>query len=633
MSSTSVPAVRLALAAALLGAHAAPARAQLPADSIPLADLGAFAAPAAAWRVAGDVLVDRARDLEATVAPGTGILVSPAGAGRRGDLRTTWEHGDLELSMEVLLPKGGDAGVYLQGRYAVQLTDGWRARRPTFADMGGVRDGAAGVAPRVNAARAPGLWQTLSLLFHAPRFDAAGRKVADARFVRVTLNGAVIHENLRVGAPTAGAPLADERAAGPLVLRGERGPVAFRNVRYKRFAGEPVRLSALRYRAYQGELDVLTAAAAGSAGAPARSGPAEGITSALAGAQDRWALAYEGTLRVPTAGAYRFELLFDWVDDDPGFVGSSVGGGQLTIGGREVLRHPGIQPTAAAVVTLAAGEHPFALTYYKVRPWTNRTEAKLFVEGPGVERQALHASRAPELMGAIVAAPEETPLVLRSFFRLSDADKRTHAASVGDPAGVHYAVDLARGALLAAWRGPFAEATEMWHDRGNDQVIRPLGSVLPLSGAPTLAVLAAEGAPWPDSVAAGGLAPQGYALDRDGRPAFRYRLGTLDVEDRLRPADDSASLRRELRVRGADGTAGLHARLAEGRAIRRLRDGAYLVEGAQPHYVTVERGAAEPVVRATAAEPVVRATARGQELLVPVRLRGGEAGVTYTLTW
>ena len=77
-------------------------------------------------------------------------------------------------------------------------------------------------------------------------------------------------------------------------------------------------------------------------------------------------------------------------------------------------------------------------------------------------------------------------------------------------------------------------------------------------------------------------------------------------------------------MRGADGTAGLHARLAEGRAVRRLRDGSWLVEGAQPYYVAVERGAAEPVVRATA---------RGQELLVPLRLRGGEAGVTYTLTW
>ena len=615
---------RALLVVALVVGHATRSAAQLPADSLPLADLGAFAAPPGGWRIAGDVVVDRARDLEATVAPGAGTLVSPAGAGRRADLRTTWEHGDLELSMEVLLPKGGDAGVFLQGRYGVQLTDGWRTRRPTFADMGGVRDGAAGAAPRVNAARAPGLWQTLSILFHAPRFDAAGRKVADARFVRVTLNGAVIHENLRVAAPTAGAPLADERAAGPLVLRGARGPVAFRDVRYKRFAGEPVRLSGLRYRAWQGDPEALAAAVTRGAAAPAHGGPAEGITSALAGTPDRWALAYDGTVRVPAAGAYRFELLLDWIDGDPHFSGVVLGGGRLTVGGREVLVHDGIRPTAAGLVTLAAGEHPFALTYSKVRPWTNRTEAKLFVEGPGVERQALHASRAPEMLGAIVAAPDETPLVLRGFFRLSDADKRTHAAAVGDPVGVHYGVDLARGALLAAWRGPFAEATEMWHDRGNEQVIRPLGSVLPLSGAPTLAVLAGDAAPWPDGAAAGGPALRGYALDRDGRPAFRYRLGALDVEDRLRPADDSASLRRELRVRGADGTAGLHARLAEGRAIRRLRDGSWLVEGAQPYYVAVERGGAEPIVRATA---------RGQELLVPVRLRGGEAGVTYTLTW
>src|SRR5687767_10708720 len=112
MPRTRLSPARLALAATLLGAHATPGRAQLPADSLSLADLRAFAAPPAGWRVAGDVLVDRARDLDATVPPGTGTLVSPAGAGRRSDLRTAWEHGDLELEMEVLLPKGGDAGVF-----------------------------------------------------------------------------------------------------------------------------------------------------------------------------------------------------------------------------------------------------------------------------------------------------------------------------------------------------------------------------------------------------------------------------------------------------------------------------------------------------------------------------------------
>ncbi len=615
-----MPRPLLALACALVPATLA--HAQLPADSIPLADLRAFASPGAEWRVAGDVLAERGRDLDATTSPGTGTLVSPAGA-RRSELRTAWEHGDLELALEVLLPKGGEGALYLQGRYAVQLADSWRAHRPTLADMGSVRAGAGGVVPRVNAARAPGLWQTLTILFRAPRFDAAGRKVADARLVRATLNGAVVHENLRLTAPAAGAPLADERAAGPLVLRSERGPVAFRNVRYKRFGGESVHLAGLRYRAWQGAFESLAAATAGT---PARSGPAEGISSELAGAQDKWALAFDGTLRVPTAGAYRFELAFDWVGDDPGFKGSVVGGGRLAIDGREVLVHEGRLASAAATVTLSAGEHPVSLAYYKMRPWTDLTEARLFVEGPGIERQPLHLARAPELVGAITAAPDDAPLVLRSFFRLSDEDKRTHAVSVGDPAGVHYSVDVERGsALLAVWRGPFAEATDMWQDRGNDQALHPLGSVLSFAGAPTLAVLAGDAAPWPDSLGAGaGLVPRGYALDRDGRPAFLYRLGSVDVEDRLRPADDSASLRRELRVRGADATAGLYARLAAGRAIRRLRDGAYVVDDAQHYYVVPEAGGAEPVVRTTA---------RGQELLVPVRPRGGEARVAYTLTW
>ena len=86
-------------------------------------------------------------------------------------------------------------------------------------------------APRVNAALAPGKWQKFVIDFRAPKFDASGKKTANARFVRVTLNGKVIHENVEMGKPTPGGVSGKESATGPIMFQGNHGPVAFRSIK------------------------------------------------------------------------------------------------------------------------------------------------------------------------------------------------------------------------------------------------------------------------------------------------------------------------------------------------------------------------------------------------------------------
>ena len=66
-----------------------------------------------------------------------------------------------------------------------------------------------------------------------PAFDAAGKKTANAKFDRVELNGMVIHENQEVAYPTGHAWHNKEHDKGPLLLQGDHGPVAFRNLRIK----------------------------------------------------------------------------------------------------------------------------------------------------------------------------------------------------------------------------------------------------------------------------------------------------------------------------------------------------------------------------------------------------------------
>lgn len=619
------------LAAALLataggaGALRAQQGAALPPDSIPLHDLSAFAAPTEGWRVVGSVSADRSRDHRMETDAGTGILANLSRPGEGVDLRTAWEHGDIDLELEFMMPRASNSGIYFQGRYELQLLDSWGVENPTYGDVGGIyqrwdeargegREGFEGHAPRLNAARAPGLWQTLRVEFRAPRFDAAGRKIANARFARVVLNDAVIHENIELNAPTRGSDSAEEAPLGPIRIQGDHGPIAFRNIRFKRYGTGALRLSELNYRVYEGEFRSLPEVAALT---PVRSGATRDLDARIAGVADAFALVHEGTIDVPAPGDYLLDLSLNWLDEDGG--DGSEGGARLLVGGREVLLHPGRDRSVSTRATLQAGRQPFMLELFKHREG-RPASFSLVAEGPGVLRQTLTSASSPRrwsAAGAIVVEPAGEPYILRSFLQ-HEGDKRTHVISVGEPAGVHYSYDAEAAAIVAAWRGPFLETTQMWEERGEPQLAEPLGSVLWLSDAPFVAVLPGSSAAWPDS-----MPPTsqyrflGYRMDEERRPTLRYQLGGATVEDRIRPLEGRHGLAREITVAGSP-PAGTHVRLAVGESITRQADGSFVVDG--DYYIVPGRGS----------RVSVRTVADGQELVVPL---AGAGTVQYELVW
>ena len=67
----------------------------------------------------------------------------------------------------------------------------------------------------------------------APRFDASGGKIENARFVKVAHNGVVVQEDVELKGPTRSSMPGPETARGPLMLQGDHGPVAYRNIRIK----------------------------------------------------------------------------------------------------------------------------------------------------------------------------------------------------------------------------------------------------------------------------------------------------------------------------------------------------------------------------------------------------------------
>lgn len=210
--------------------------------TITLTDLSAFKDPGKSWSVAGSVTANPKINNELKSSKGTDILINVSTKKIQGsDLFTNAVHGNMILELDYLMAKNSNSGIYLQGNYEVQLMDSWEVLTPFSSDNGGIYErwdeakpdgqkGYGGYAPRQNASKAPGLWQHLKIAFQAPKFDAAGSKIANARILSVELNGVVIHDNVELFGVTRGAAT-QEKALGPLRLQGDHGSVAFKNIK------------------------------------------------------------------------------------------------------------------------------------------------------------------------------------------------------------------------------------------------------------------------------------------------------------------------------------------------------------------------------------------------------------------
>jgi hypothetical protein len=154
-------------------------------------------------------------------------LVNWKGGGT--DIFTEQTFGDIHLELEFMVPKGSNSGIYLMGEYEVQILDsfGKPDDKLTQGDLGALYSAAK---PPKNASKKPGEWQKFVIDFQAPRFEGE-KKVANAKFMKVTLNDVVLHENVEMKQHTPGGLTGKEAATGPLMFQGDHGPVAFRNIK------------------------------------------------------------------------------------------------------------------------------------------------------------------------------------------------------------------------------------------------------------------------------------------------------------------------------------------------------------------------------------------------------------------
>jgi len=155
---------------------------------------------------------------------------------------------------------------------------------------------------------------------------------------------------------------------------------------------------------------------------------------------------------------------------------------------------------------------------------------------------------------------------------------------VGYPAGINLSFDAEMLRLASVWTGGFIEASSLWRGQGSGQA-RILGKdAVTFPPGPAFAILDSLSASWPTNAVTAGQESsfEGYTLDALERPAFRYMIGNLGVEDYFKDTKiDGAKphLTRQLNLRKDSLPKGLYFRVATDKSIRARAEREYEIGG------------------------------------------------------
>jgi hypothetical protein len=160
-----------------------------------------------------------------------------------GDIYSKRKFSSAQIHVEFAIPHmpdqhdqaRGNSGVYLQGRYEIQILDSYQ--NPTYPD-GSCAALYGQYAPLVNASRPPEQWQTYDILFHAPECGQAGEIITPGTLTLLH-NGVLVQDRVRIKGPTGGSDPTNICEPGPLRLQDHSQPDAketslrFRNIWYR----------------------------------------------------------------------------------------------------------------------------------------------------------------------------------------------------------------------------------------------------------------------------------------------------------------------------------------------------------------------------------------------------------------
>ena len=575
-------------------------------NDIKLENLEGFESASENWEIVGDI--QGKYDSESlNSSKGTGILYNnfkkeiQFKEGR--NLFTKFNHGDIYLELDIMVAKGSNAGIYFQSRYEVQILDSWNSKITTSSDMGGIyerwRDdrGFEGNAPLKNASLAPGLWQHMEISFQAPRFDATGKKIMNAKFNFVKLNGIILHENIFVTGPTRSSAAEDEKLLAPIMFQGDHGVVAFKNIHYAFLENLNVTTSEISYKYY--ERNIKTPAEAIKI-KPTAEGKTKSINSRLAAVEDGFLLQFEGSMTIPSSDTYLFTSLYS-------------GDGSLEIDGIKVINPTWTWiggETVSGSIHLEKGEHHFNLWVNKNDGWA-QNGLSLLIQKANSKAVPLHnPSSMPDVTPALIMVKtQKEPEIIRSFM-VHKNKKLTHVISVGDPTQVNYSYNLHQGALLQVWKSDFLNVTNMWYERGEPQTATPMGSPIVLAGNCPIY----DKTNVIDSIS--GYQYKGYTLTERRLPVFSYAYKEMFIKDMISPFEQGRGLNRMISLTGK-GIEDVMIRIAQAKTITPVGKGLYAIDN-QSYYIQVS-----PSIF-----PAIETYNNQQVLLLPASNE-----ITYQIIW
>ncbi len=591
-----------------------------PFIQLKLKDFVGFKAHGDNWKIVGDVLVDRTKEKTISSESGTGILLNTNDQPKNKNLYSAFEHKDIELEVDIMVPLGSNSGIYFQSRYEIQIFDSWNVKKPQYKDMGAIyqrwdkeaqkgKQGYEGYPPRVNVAKAPGLWQNLKVIFHAPKFDATGHKIKNAWFEKVWLNGVLIHENVELSGPTRGGSL-PEKPTAPFFIQGDHGPVAFKNLKYRLFEQEKVVFSDLEKNIYAANADLKNLDTA----VPKISEKTNKFNLLdIADSRAHKIAVYKGILNVPRTGKYLLETR-------PG-----KGDVEIHIENQKAYKIKSTGAYKTKIFNLEAGKIPFKIIYNHnnaKRRW--KGTFNMFIEGEKMQRYAAqdgvdkNAEKFDPLAGIIIE-PTDKARLQRSFVKHKNA-RRTHSISVGTPEGTHFSYDLARGSLLKVWTGAFLNTTHMWLKRGYEQLGEPVGASVSMHGDLEFAILKDEHSVWPKPLPENkGIKQLGYQLDAKRMPTFSYELGDVIISNSFKVEKDKREITKIIEVKN---DRILYHKIADGEDIKVLPNNTFIVNNEGFYVEFPEHSHYHPIIR----------TYKDKKELV-VRVPKGANKITYKIIW
>ncbi len=549
-----------------------------------------------------------------TFTAGTGILLNLNDKEKKDALITNWEHGDIKLELEVMLPKGSNSGIYLQGRYELQLLDSWGVKNPKYSDIGGIYRNwekdpelmLKGVPPSSNPSKAPGLWQKLSIHFQAPRFDESGNKIANAKFVSVILNGVQIHNNVEVPLYTGGQISKIEVPKGPIMIQGDHGPVAIRNFKYQLLSESNIELSSLSFQTFNGAFKGLEELANQEV---VLSGKTDKLDIGVTGEEDNYGLIYSGILNIPEEDRYSFNFGYT--------------GGLRVIIDDEILiekNSSDAQGSLRKSINLSKGEHTFQLINIKSAGW-RAPKLGMTIKTTSTNPKTFHTydSYPPNVgsVSSIFVDAASEPRMLRAFVSFNGNGKRlSHTIGVGTPEGVNFVYDLSSANLIGMWRGDFVDATPMWHKRG-DGSFKPRGAVQWMFLNQSVAALENENSPFPESGTSPDFITKGYAIDKESKlPVFKHVYKGVEIENKITTDQSNTYLIHQISF-SKSGLINWYFKVAEGK-VKKMPDGSYVI-GDQEYYIKILSGQT----------PIIREVDGKTELV----LRVDNSNIKYEIIW